>query len=74
MNISTHDMEYTDVHRLKTLIPSSAEDYVHAYYPEQDQVRDNILCCNQVRTKHILTIKEIKKMFPKMDIYRELAK
>ena len=47
MNISTYDMEYACVNRLKSLIPSSAEDYVHAYYPEQDQVRDNILCCNQ---------------------------
>lgn len=74
MNISTYDMEYADVHRLKSLIPSSAEDYVHAYYPEQEDVRNNILCCNQLRTYPILSIKEIKKMFPKMEIYRELAK
>jgi hypothetical protein len=37
-------------------------------------VRDNILCCNQLKKYPILNLKEIQKMFPKMQLDIELAK
>ena len=58
---------------LPSMLPSSAEDYVHCYYPDEDQVRDNILCCNQLKKYDILTLKEVSKLFPKMGLQKELV-
>ena len=74
MNISSYDAEYTDVHRLQSMLPYDANDYVHCYYPNSEDVRDNILCCNQLKKYPILNLKEIQKMFPKMQLEIELAK
>ena len=68
MNISSYSPEYTDVHRLQSMLPYSADDYVNCYYSESEHVRDNILCCNQLKRFPILNLKEIQKMFPKMQL------
>jgi len=73
MNISTHDMEYTDVSRLKTLIPSSAIQYVNAYYPSIDDIEDNSYCNELLKNYPILKLKEIQTMFPKMNLTNELV-
>jgi hypothetical protein len=68
MNISSYNPEYTDVNRLQSMLPYSADDYVECYYPNSEHVRDNILCCNQLKRFPILNLKEIQKMFPKMEL------
>ena len=73
MNISTYE-PINDVHRLKSMLPYSADDYVNCYYSESEHVRDNILCCNQLKRFPILNLKEIQKMFPKMQLDSELTK
>ncbi len=74
MNISNYDAEYTDVSALQSMLPYDANDYVHCYYPESEDVRKNILCCNQLKKYPILNLNEIQKMFPKMQLEIELAK
>ena len=73
MNISTYE-PINDVHRLQSMLPYSADDYVNCYYSESEHVRDNILCCNQLKRFPILNLKEIQKMFPKMQLDSELTK
>ena len=68
MNISSYDAEYNSVNRLQSMLPYSADDYVNCYYSESEHVRDNILCCNQLKRFPILNLKEIQKMFPKMNL------
>lgn len=73
INIHSQEIGDTSVSNLPSMIPSSAEDYVHSYYPDEDQVRDNILCCNQLKKYNILTLKEVSKLFPKMELQKELV-
>lgn len=73
INIHSQEIGDTSVSNLPSMIPSSAEDYVHSYYPDEDQVRDNILCCNQLKKYNILSLKEVSKLFPKMELQKELV-
>ena len=73
INIFSQDIGENGSSGLPSMLPSSAEDYVHCYYPNQDQVRDNIICCNQLKKYDILTLKEVSKLFPKMGLQKELV-
>ena len=69
MNISSQDLEYTNsVYILPSMTPCSALEYVSAYYPRKVDTRGNIQTCNQLKSYGILTIKEVGKMFPKMNL------
>ena len=74
MNISSQEIGNTSVSNLPSMIPCSAEDYVHSYYPQQEHIRDNILSCSALKKYPILSIKEVSKMFPKMDLIKQLVK
>jgi hypothetical protein len=73
VNIYRQDIGDNSSSGLPSMLPSSAEDYVHCYYPNQEEVRDNILCCNQLKKYDILTLKEVSKLFPKMGLQKELV-
>lgn len=73
INIHRQDIGENSSSGLPSMLPSSAEDYVHCYYPNQEEVRDNILCCNQLKKYDILTLKEVSKLFPKMELQKELV-
>lgn len=74
MNIFSQEIGDTSVSNLPTMIPCSAEDYVDSYYPQEEHIRDNILCCLPLKHYGILTLKEVSKMFPKMNLIKELTK
>lgn len=74
MNIFSQEIGDTSVSNLPSMIPCSAEDYVDSYYPQEENVRDNILCCLPLKHYGILTLKEVSKMFPKMNLIKELTK
>lgn len=74
MNIFSQEIGDTSVSNLPTMIPCSAEDYVNSYYPQEENVRGNILCCLPLKHYGILTLKEVSKMFPKMNLIKELTK
>lgn len=73
MNIFSQEIGDTSVSNLPTMIPCSAEDYVNSYYPNNEQLRDNIITCLPLKNFPILDKKEISKMFPKMDYGKQLA-
>lgn len=73
MNISYQELGDTSVSNLPSMIPCSAEDYVDSYYPNNEQLRDNIITCLPLKDFPILDKLEISKMFPKMDYGKQLA-
>lgn len=73
MNISSQELGDTSVNNLPSMIPCSAEDYVNSYYPNNEQLRDNIITCLPLKNFPILDKKEISKMFPKMNYGKQLA-
>jgi len=74
MNISSQEIGDTSVSNLPTMIPCSAEDYVDSYYPQEEHIRNNILSCLPLKHYGILSLKEVSKIFPKMNLLNELAK
>jgi hypothetical protein len=73
INIFNQYIGENNVSGLPSMLPSSAEDYAHCYYSDKAEIRDNILACLPLKDYSLLSIKEVSKMFPKMQLQKELA-
>jgi len=66
MNICEQEVGSNSVYELSKLEPSSAIQYVNAYYSNIDDLEENAYCNELLKNYPILNLKEIQKMFPKM--------
>jgi hypothetical protein len=66
MNICEQEVGSNNVYELSKLEPSSAIQYVNAYYSNIDDLEENAYCNELLKKYPILNLKEIQKMFPKM--------
>ena len=73
MNICEQEVGSNNVYELSKLEPSSAIQYVNAYYPSIDDIENNSYCNDLLKNYPILKLKEIQTMFPKMNLTNELV-
>ena len=73
MNICEQEVGSNNVYELSKLEPSSAIQYVNAYYPNIDDIENNSYCNELLKNYPILKLKEIQTMFPKMNLINELV-
>ncbi len=66
VNIFDYDKEYGSVYSLPSMQPSSALDYINAYYPDEDSHNEQFLSELGLIDTKVMTLSDIKKMFPKM--------
>lgn len=68
MNIhSSVDKKSNDIYRFEPYMPISGADYVNAYYPNEK--RENNQISKGLKSFGLLTNKEVKKLFPKLEKY-----
>ena len=71
MNIFTYDLDLEDgeepegIYALPSMTPCSALEYATAYYNGEDDFEDNILVCDLLSETEILSLSEVKNLFPK---------
>lgn len=71
MNIFTYDLDLEDgeepdgIYALPSMIPCSAMEYATAYYKGEDDVEGNKEVCDLLSENEVLSLSEVKKLFPK---------